>query len=261
LHRFRDQPGTVVPTLLKALKDKDELVRREAATRSRSFVNEKEIVLALIQALDDPAVAPSPGEMSVAQLAADSLGCPGPHRKLAVAALTEAARAGGDERVRYTAIWTLGFIAAKEEAAAPTVVPLLIEALKDAKEKGRNRAIAAHALSLIGPRAKAAVPALRAIVLDQKAEDADAAFAILGNALVALRSIGPDARDAVPELIAILGDKFNKASHRQLAAEALGNIGHAAKSALPTLRAVREAVRELDRVREAATTALLKIQQ
>lgn len=257
LYKFRDCPRVAAPVLLAAFNDADARVRREAAGIANNFVGEKEVVVALSKALKDKDVAEAPTE-SVAYQAAHSLGCPGPHAKIAALALVEATKTG-PEQVRLAATRGLGTIVAKDAAVAALVVPRLIAILKNTKEKGSVRGIAAHSLSCIGPSAKAAVPVLRAMVTDHEAEDYESAMAILGNSLSALGAIGSGASAAVPELLIVLNDKRGYHAYRSVAAEALGKIGPAAQAAVGSLASMQWDERLPKGLREAAGTALRKI--
>lgn len=65
-----------------------------------------------------------------------------------------------------------------------------------------TRNAAAYAISSMGPAARAAVPALVAVLKDEEAPPS-----VRYPVCVALREIGPDARDAVPALTAALDDR------------------------------------------------------
>lgn len=89
---------------------------------------------------------------------------------------------------------------------------------------------AAYALGEFGPRAAAAVPALRK-VLENRGEHEY----VRGGAARALGCIGPGAESAVPLLIETLASEHHVAVRRN-AAWALGRLGPAARSAVPALR-------------------------
>ena len=65
-----------------------------------------------------------------------------------------------------------------------------------------TRNAAAYAISSMGPAAKAAVPALVAVLKDEENPPS-----VRYPVCVALREIGPDAKDAVPALTAALDDR------------------------------------------------------
>lgn len=143
-----------------------------------------------------------------------------------------------------------------------SAVPALVEVLEGPNPKMRPCAV--EALGLMGPRAKAAVPALIRALRSEKADrvpdDVLRRFAIL-----ALGKIGPDAKDAVPALDALFaarkkGDLYGDTSlivraldgigvstvpkllemilneEEDWAARELARLDDKAKSAIPTLR-------------------------
>jgi HEAT repeat protein len=130
-------------------------------------------------------------------------------------------------------------------------------------------------LAEMGPKAKAAVPALIPLLKDKSefvrgpartalkriGEDAVAALVDTlqqkdnDQACVVLGSIGPAAKAAVPALVKLLKDPTPRARAR--AAQTLGLIGRAAKEAVPVLRAARNDANP--EVRREADQALLKI--
>jgi len=137
-------------------------------------------------------------------------------------------------------------------------VPGLLEAL--GRSEGAKRADAAEELGRIGPPAKAAVPELVKSLQDR---DADVRLAAAGAltcidpknpavlpALVAELKGGPEQRKAAAEFLGDLGAvgvdsltgalKDPDAGVRWSAAESLGRIGPAAKSAVPALTAALE---------------------
>jgi HEAT repeat protein len=108
----------------------------------------------------------------------------------------------------------------------------------------------AFGLSLLGPEARPAVPAL--------IEALDSPNALVRqNAALALGSIGPDARGAVEGLTKLLHDE--EWSVRRQAAMSLGKIGPDARSAEKALNEARNDPRPL--VRSAAEEALKKMQR
>src|SRR5262245_8418255 len=96
-----------------------------------------------------------------------------------------------------------------------------VEALKDKDPKIRVQA--AKALESIGPKAKAAVPALIDALKDES-------VLVRGPAAGALGGIGPEAKAAVPALVETLKDKNEHL--RCQAALALGKIGPDARAAV-----------------------------
>lgn len=109
-------------------------------------------------------------------------------------------------------------------AMGPPIVPQLVPLLKD-KDLRRP---AAAVLASFGPAAKAAVPALVALLDDPNLEPParrDVQFA--------LGQIGPEAASAVPALVKALDSDQERV--RNSAMFALGRIGPGAKSAIPAL--------------------------
>jgi HEAT repeat protein len=87
------------------------------------------------------------------------------------------------------------------------------------------RRYSAQALGAIGPDAKPAIPALRKALNDEKKQVAEAA-------VVALGKIGPA---SVAALTAAVKDTRMEAAVRKKAADALGDMGPDARSAVPAL--------------------------
>jgi HEAT repeat protein len=115
--------------------------------------------------------------------------------------------------------------------------------------KSAVQAQGAYGLSLLGPDAREAVPALIKCLKKESI--------VRQNAALALGKIGPDAREAVPALIEALRDP-DWAVRRQ-AAIALGRMGPEARSALPILQTLaRDSNVPL---RDAAREALVKVQE
>jgi HEAT repeat protein len=130
--------------------------------------------------------------------------------------------------------------------AVRAAVPLLIEALESTDDVLRSRT--AFALAMIGPEAKAAVPALLGALQSPDNPLSGAAFA--------LGQIGPAAKEAVPALIDLL--KSTDVVVRRNAASALGEMGPAAKAAVGPLQECLQDPN--DSVRDHARMALRKIQ-
>ena len=138
-------------------------------------------------------------------------------------------------------------------------VAALVEELRstDAGRRGR----AAEMLGERGPKARAAVKALSAVLAD---EDLNVRY----WAASALGHIGPEAIDAVPALVGALRTSFPGhgpkgpdryfADARAVCAQALGRIGPGARTALPALK---EALGDTDRsVHDAAVEAIERIE-
>src|SRR5262249_23100220 len=113
---------------------------------------------------------------------------------------------------------------------AVPAIPALIEMLDDRSPEFRN--LVAGVLCRLGPDAKSAVPELIKQLQEKRAREPRLVMEILGF-------IGPDAKDAVPLLAKALDDPAS----RDVAVEALCNIGPASKEATaPIRRVVLEAI-------------------
>jgi HEAT repeat protein len=124
-----------------------------------------------------------------------------------------------DPDLRRTAARELG----KMGAEAKPAVDALAKALKD--DDTFVRRFAALALGEIGADAKGAVPALAAALRDREKRVVEAAATALG-------SMGSE---GVKPLAALVKDPSKEPALRARAAESLGKIGPAAKSAVPVL--------------------------
>jgi HEAT repeat protein len=133
---------------------------------------------------------------------------------------------------RRQAALTLGRMG---ELSAEQAVPLLIELLEEpSSTEEPTRIWAVKALALFRRNARAAAPALVAILRDESAPLADRLVS-----LEALARIGTAHRDAVPAIIETLA--AGDGSLRELAAEALALVGPGAAEAVPALmRAARD---------------------
>jgi HEAT repeat protein len=135
------------------------------------------------------------------------------------ASVPELARAleDGPPQVRKLAAWALGIVGPQAKAA----LPQLEQALKD--KSAQVRFLAAYALGEMGPLAREATPALA-----RRLRDPDPA--VRARAAEALREIGAD---AVPALADLLKDQHPEA--RLGAVWALSLLGPKAKPAVPAL--------------------------
>ena len=162
----------------------------------------------------------------------------------AVPALVEALK-GRSRLVRDCAAWTLGVIG----PAAAEAVPALIETIEGTGRRDTGtRASAAFALGKIGAEAKAAVPALQ----DLLARGEGIASKVAAPA--ALHRLMDD-----KEMVTVMADALVDPDRRvrRAAADALGDLGPAAKSAVPALmKATTDEAREVE---SAARYALKKI--
>jgi HEAT repeat protein len=192
--------------LIADLKDKDSDVRRAAAKAIAEMGPDgKPASAALITALKNDK------DLFVRRFAAQALGDVGADPKTAVPALASALKEDDKKELVEAALTSLG------KMGAPAVPPL-IDAVKNKpaapkKDKGNKkgpapidhtsfiRTKAIEALGNIGPKAKAAVPALIDSLRDP---------GVRTEAAVALGNIGPDARDAVSALQDATKAKGNK---------------------------------------------------
>jgi HEAT repeat protein len=123
----------------------------------------------------------------------------------------------------YTRVWgarELGKLGPKGKAA----VPALIQALDDESPDVRKEVAAA--LGKIGPDANEAIPAL---IL--RLEDTETS--VCARAVEALARIGPETEDVVPALVRALSDPSSTV--RSEALRALGSIGPTAEQAIPSI--------------------------
>ena len=120
-----------------------------------------------------------------------------------------------------------------------TAAPVLADAVANRPEA---RARAATLIAYLGPKAKAAVPALSAALSDQDPE-------VRRELLFALAAIGPDSAPAFAALQKALDD--SEPRNRAIAAYALGRIGPPAKAALPKLQVELSSADPLIRVASA----------
>lgn len=251
-YKFKDQPKVFAPLLLEALRDENVLVRRNAAAFLGQFGPQEGVVAALIEALRDKDETPM-SVVSVAAGDADSLARLREQARPAIPALMDLSKTGSKWN-RYSAILALGYLGKRDKAVAPTVVPFLVEVFQNKTQAIANRTMAAGALGLIGPDSKTAVPALLGALKGEDAEDPESKSRIRNAVLTALERIGHGAESAVQDLTAVLLDKKQNHEDRQIAADALGAVGPAAKSSIPALT---ESLKDKDsQVRAAAARAL-----
>ena len=221
-----------VEALVRALKDRREPIRREAARALGESPPEAHPVAAaaLFEALGDAReTVRAQAARSLSQLRL---------RPADVPALMGALRSP-DPYVSSFAAWTLGAMG----PAAAEAVPALVEALE--REEGFGRGGVAAALARLGPVAEAAVPALvRALA----SPDGDRRW----KAARTLGRIGPSARASVPALTRALSDSNEYV--RAHAARALGRIGMSEREAVDALE--RAAHDGDDAVKKAAREAL-----
>ncbi|HKI37754.1 MAG TPA: HEAT repeat domain-containing protein [Gemmataceae bacterium] len=193
-----------VTKLVADLKSNDSDVRRAAAKGLAEMgPDAKPAAPALITALKNDK------DLFVRRFAAQALGEVEADPKTAVPALSAVLKEEDKKELVEAAVTSLG------KMGQPAVPPL-IDALKNKaaapnkdKKKGPApadptafvRTKAAEALGNIGPKAKAAVPALTDALRDAN---------VRTEAAIALGNIGPDAKDAVPALQDAAKAKGNK---------------------------------------------------
>ncbi|MGP0064127.1 MAG: HEAT repeat domain-containing protein [Isosphaeraceae bacterium] len=288
LEEIGEPAQAAVPALLAALGDSERDVRKMAARALGSIKPDPKVAIPALVAsiragrdrrcleaistlgtLGEPAVPAlidflGDNEPGVSRLAARALAAIGPGARAAIPALIEAQRRlDHEERQR---------VAEALARMGPATVQPLVLALRDRDPKVRGGA--ARALELLGPGAKAAVPALIAALADPEPPDdpeSPRGPAFSGQTregepqpsgyFAALRAIGaaavpplleridrPDERDRALAFRALgfLGCRgkaaiprllalLNDPNRRLEAARALGGIGPAARAAVPTL--------------------------
>lgn len=207
LGRVKLEAATVMPALLKALRDTDDDVCKNAAGSLGNLG--AAAIEPMIAALSDAGVR-RPGYI------AEVLSRFGPAARKAAAALITLLKKG-DSGEREEAIRCLGRI----EAEPAAVVGPLIGALSDAKDN-----ISEMAARLLGRIGDPAIAALTEALADKKVKRP-------GHAALALAMIGPPARGATDRLIALL--KANDENTRGLAVYALGYVADGAEKVVSAL--------------------------
>jgi HEAT repeat protein len=199
-----------IPALMKALQDKNLLVRRSAAQ-----------VLAKIgpPAIPDLAKALNNPDADVRSRAAYALGGIGAEAKTALPQLVFLLQDSNAD-VRSSAAYALGGIGAE----AKTALPQLVFLLQDSHANVRSSA--AFALGSFGAEAKTALPQLVFLLQDSNAD-------VRSSAAFALGSLGAEAKTALPQLVSLLQD--SNADVRSSAAEVFESLGPEAKTVLPQL--------------------------
>jgi HEAT repeat protein len=236
----QDAKATAAKVLAALLRDEDPLVRQRAANTAGWFADvSDDVVPALMRAMKDKAVVtgPSGNTSSVARGAINALGIPGARAKDAIPALLEVAL-GGDKELRSVAFGSLGSIG-RDKAMTPIVLPLLLKIVED-KDQFKLHPEVMSALYAMRLQAAPAVPALREVLKLRDFKDADTANRIRMSVLGTLGELGPAAKDAVPELMALVQDKKLFHRDREQAIHVLVKIGSAAKAALPLLAEIEE---------------------
>lgn len=235
LAEIKPSPEAVAPFLVKAVQDEDESVIGNAVDALAS------LGVAIVPRLTKNGLK----NKDLRLYAVRVLGKIGPDAKEAAGPLAETLD-GAEGQFRREAQFVLGMFGA---AAAPAV-PELTKSLASDDEQIRNSAI--YALGKIGPAAKPSATELRKLIAG---DDEFTRFA----ALWALVRIEPKniklAAVAVPVLVKGLSDE--RPLVRAESAATLGELGSAAKAALPALK--KAAADEEAAVSAAAKEAIEKI--
>ena len=235
-----------VPVLLQALQVRDVMVRRLAVSSVTRFGQAGKAALArsaypvLLKLLAED------GSTSVRREAAAAVVAVNPAGREAVPLLARALR--GDAELRLEAALSLEKMGSAAEAAVSELIGVLTSRGIPADSDSEFRQQVVATLGSIGPAAKTAVPILIEDVQDQRRRP---------NALAALAKIGAP---SVPALIQAL-EKGSLRPARKEIAEALGEIGPAAKAAVVPLGRLYGNPAERQEVRQAAGQALTRIQK
>jgi HEAT repeat protein/DNA-directed RNA polymerase subunit RPC12/RpoP len=199
-----------VPRLLEIVKQKDPEVRVIAMrTLGELKADARGAVPALIEVLKD-------NDSQVRRAALDCLGLIGSESREALPMIEKSLK-DPDKDVRRGAIEAIG----KVGSDAKSVVPALVEALKDPDTK-RSAIIA---LGHIGPPAKDAVKEFAFIL----AETTDRGLRLdVVTALATIRPTGGEAQKVAPELVKLLEERDNAKDLWEKTVEALGKMGGSA---------------------------------
>jgi HEAT repeat protein len=232
-------PGTV-PSLRKALQDKDNLVRRDAAD-SLGHLNAE----ILRNAPPDMPTPELPGKAALPELLACCqdpttselrfaalrvlIKLVEPGDKKSAAAILPALK-DDDMEVRQNAALALANIGGPDAAPA---LPVLLDALDKGDPDFKQQAAAA--IANLGPDAVAAVPALIKLLSDPSAD-------LRRNVVLGLGGIGPKAESALPAVAKLVTDPKEDKNVRMEAAVTMNRFGPgpAARKTVPDLLRVLE---------------------
>jgi HEAT repeat protein len=235
LGRFGPLAGPAVPELIEALRDENRKVRAAAVyalvSQPEAKTIEKQLVAHLAADLKQV-------KRDVWFDAVDALTLLGKASKAARSALLAGLKHSSEDIQAHTA-YALGDLSSARDER---IVPALSKVLKS-KELIPAHKAAFWALAMMGPRAKAAVPALLETIKSPAVNDPTYARYIRREAIYTLAAIGPEATAAVPALMEIFKNDID-GHMRQEAARALGSIGLSAKAAFPVLRAALRNVKD-----------------
>jgi len=204
----------LLPVLMNAAKDEDADVRASVLSTMEIVDSENpEVFKALLSCLNDPAAV-------VRRSCAYCFWRMGARAAQATEPLVKLLedKDPGTRREAMNALIKIGSLTSKH-------VPQLTKLLTD--ETWEVRSSAAEALGKIGAGAKPAIGALRGTLRDPHLQ-------VRLYSAQALGRIGPEAKAAIPDLIKALKDDDDGV--RTHAAQALGEFGPEAKSAIPELK-------------------------
>ena len=205
--------GPAVPALLEILNGPNGDMRVcAAAALARIGPAARAAVPSLIRAIEHP--DPKREPQILVLYAIRALGRIGPEAKAAVPALNRLL--DEDDDTFFDAVLAL------DRIGAPPVRKLLVDFLREADPE------VAYQLAWLGPKAREAVPSLRAALTDKQLQ-------VRIYAAGALAHIEPSATDSIPVLIEALKHPDDRDLDIGAVPGALARIGPRAKAALPTL--------------------------
>jgi RNA polymerase sigma factor (sigma-70 family) len=203
-----------VPVLVEELKKGQRNGRAFALSAMPHFgVKAKAAIPAVIEALSDPDASIRRGALgALRQIDREGTSVP---------ALAEVVT-DDDESVRF---WVIDLLARFEAKAKVAMPKLVVAAVKDDNANNRQRALAA--LRAIKPEPKTIVPTLREALRDKNRNPRVEAIHFVND-------LGPKAKETVMDLVAALKHSEDD-GERALIVSTLGNMGPAAKAAVPAL--------------------------
>jgi HEAT repeat protein len=230
----------VVDPLIAATKDMGNWKSRDWSAKVLAGVAEKDakVIPKLIAALKST-------QTHTRYVAVSALGRLGAKAKAALPGLTETLK-DQDVWVRVNACWSLIGIAGPQAKAA---IPVLATEIHNGEMWVRRSSV--QALASLGPAAKELAPAVQ-----EKLKDGDVGVRVVA-AWALLQMGGLDAKAAMGVLVPALKDPDSWT--RQTSASYLGELGSAAKEALPALEALSGD--QIEDVRKAAAEAIQKVRK
>lgn len=239
-------PGAkaAVPALHAILKDakQTQKLRIHAASALAEIgIANPEVMATLMELLRNTA------DLNMASAAAGVVGGIGYEAREAIPLLLALYRSQGNTNTQWANQIRQGALDALRHMgpAAKPVVPELVRILKDKQVDSGVRKSAALALKHIGPHAIDAVPTLLDMV-----KNYDPVYS-RDEIVYALGGIGPAAIPALVEFINNEANKKDDRNPRSVAVRAIGEMGPAAKSAIPFLSGLLEDAQVATRAREA----------